>query len=692
MSYKYLNRDISWLYFNYRVLEEAADLSLPVYERLKFLAIYSNNLEEFYRVRLSYYRRLLRELPEDHPKIKETKPAKIIAKINFLVAEFEKEFTAIFENTILPELEANNIRLLEEKSPLTEKQEKYVKNVFDAEILPYIQPVVLLKKKVKPFIRTGEVYVAVHMKSKSLTGLKKQLLSKLEIGLLKLPTNNHIGRFIMLPEDADKNHCIMFIEDVMMKHINEVFPGYNIKSWYSIKVTRDADLEYEDYESEELIDIIQTISTTRQLGLPNRFLYDAKMPHKIVTYFSDSFDLDKEDLVAAGVHHNFNDFFSFPNPKSPELEVEVHKPMLHPEFQSAHSVLKYVEKNEVMLHFPYQSYNYFLKYLTEAAYDESVTEIKATQYRVAVNSAVVRALILAARNGKKVTVFVELKARFDEENNLKFAKEMKRAGIDIIYSLPGLKVHAKIAMVTRVNSKGITKKSAFLATGNFNEKTAETYCDHGFFTPNPEITVELEAIFSMLESKITSYDFKHLLVPNNNMVERLEELIRSEIQNAKKGERAYIILKMNAIEDPYMINLLYEASIAGVKIDIIVRGAACVKVNRPYSENIRLIRIVDRFLEHARIFYFYNAGEENLYMSSADWMKRNLHKRIECAFPIYDSEIKREVLDILYIQLADNVKASFIDENMENNRIPTKGKAVRAQVEIYNYLKQKYSK
>jgi len=691
MKFQYLNRDISWLYFNYRVLEEAKDLTLPVFERLKFLAIYSNNLDEFYRVRVSYYRRLLRDLPSDHPKVLEVKPASVLAAINSLVAKFQKEFKSIFEERIIPELDDNNIRILSQDSVLTKKQEKYVRSIYDSNILPYLQPVVLVKNKVKPFIRTGQIYIAIRMFSKSIGGIKSKISSHAECGLVKLPTDHDIDRFIQLPVDDEGNHCVMFLEDVMMMFVNEIYPGYKIDSWYSIKMTRDADLDYEEYESQELIDIISTISTTRQMGKPNRFQYAGSMPSRLIKYITESFDLKQEDLIEAGEHHNFNDFFGFPNPKSPELQVALDAPMLHPVLKTTTSLIRYFEKNEVMLHFPYQSYSYFIKFLSEAAFDESVTEIKATQYRVASNSAVVRALILAARNGKKVTVFVELKARFDEENNLKFAKEMKNAGIEIIYSLPGLKVHAKIALVKRITSKEKEKKTAFLATGNFNEKTAEIYCDHGFFTGDKNITDELSALFDILESKIVSFPFKHILVPQNNLVEQFEVLIKDEMQSAAKGEKAYIILKMNALEDPYMINLLYKASLAGVKIDIIVRGACCLKPNQSYSKNIRLIRIVDQYLEHARVFFFHAGGQEKLYMGSADWMRRNLYRRIECVFPILNEDIKAEVIDILHIQLSDNVKAAHITANLKNDRVTTKGKAVRSQLAIRNYLQEKYS-
>ena len=690
MYYQYLNRDISWLYFNYRVLEEAKDLSLPVYERLKFLAIYSNNLEEFYRVRVSYYRRLIRELSLDHPKTKSVKPAETISIINELVGKFQNEFMDVFQNTIIPELERNNIRILEQTSVFTDVQKKFIRDVFNANILPFLQPVILMKNRVKPFLRTGQIYIVVRMFLKTYAPFKVASKHRPVYGLVKLPTDHGISRFIQLPKDENGNYCILFLEDIMMSHVQDIFPGYDIDSWYSIKMTRDADLDYEEHESEELIDIISNIATTRQLGLPNRFQYDYSMPTRLLHYISETFDLYAEDLVKAGKYHNFRDFFSFPNPKSPELEAERHHPLMHPTLHGTRSLIRFFEKNEIMLHFPYQSYAYFIKYLTEAAYDDSVTEIKATQYRVADNSAVVKALILAARNGKKVTVFVELKARFDEENNLRFAHEMKRAGITIIYSMPRLKVHSKVALVSRVSSKGEKRLTAFLATGNFNEKTAEIYCDHGFFTGDSNLTREIEGLFDILERNITQFPFQHLLVPNNNMVPRFEELIRQEIIYAQRNEKAYIILKMNALEDPYMINLLYEASTAGVSIDILVRGACCLKPNQPFSKNIRLIRIVDQFLEHARVFYFYAGGLHHIYLSSADWMRRNLYRRIECAFPIYDDDIKKELLDILYIQLADNVKASFISEDMKNIRIPQKGKIVRSQKEIYNYLSKKY--
>lgn len=686
MKFNYINRDFSWLMFNYRVLQEAKEESLPLYERIKFLAIYSNNLEEFYRVRVSYYRSLLRNLPPDHPKREQVRPDQIISRINTEVGRLQIKFHDIFENSIVPQLEREGVRLLQRDSKLTQKQEAYVNDVFQGDILPYIQPVLLVKQRIKPFLRTGQIYIMVKLYNKK-TFSKR---SRPRYGIVKLVTDHNIPRFVELPNDKDGNNCIMFLEDVTMRYIQEVYPGYVIGKWFCIKMTRDADLEYDDQEGDELIDIISNISTTRQLGYPNRFQYDRLMPDNMLRYLMETFSLTIDDLVKAGDYHNFRDFFSFPNPKSPLLELPVHKPLRLHHIDEQKSLLEYFECNELMLHFPYQSYDYFLQYLNEAAIAPDVVEIKSTQYRVADNSAVVNALIKAANNGKKVTVFVELKARFDEENNLRSAKEMKRAGINIIYSISGLKVHAKVAMVVRENAETKERLSTcFLGTGNFNEKTAKLYGDHGFFTSDSRINKDIVELFRVLEQNVSEPEFMHILVPNYNMVSHFEKLIAQEMKNAKAGKEAYILLKMNGLEDPYMIDRLYEASLAGVKIDIIVRGVCCLKTNQKYSKNIRAIRIVDRFLEHARIFVFHNDGEQKMYMGSADWMRRNLYRRIECVFPVYNESIKQEVMDILDIQLKDNTKASLIDEKGANQRINDGKPSVRSQHAIYEMLKQK---
>lgn len=688
-TYKYFNRDLSWLSFNYRVLEEAKDTTLPLYERIKFLAIYSNNHEEFYQVRVSYYRQLLRNQNKMSAKIEEVQPAKILATINETVAIHQKEFFEILYNVIIPELRQNGIVLLDKKSQLTDKQCIEIESIFINEILSVLQPVLLVRRKVRPFLKSGHGYVVMELSSKTqrLPGQRPQI----KYGLIKLPTDHGISRFIELETDQNGNHYIMFLEDVIMRHINKIFPGYDINSWYSIKLTRDADLDYDEYEEGELIYAIEKISSSRTIGSPNRFQYDSEMPKRILQYLMQTFYIPHDILVQSGAYHNLREFFSFPNPLAPKLEIEKWKPVKMPEFENVNSYAEVINNKDVMMSVPYQSFDYFIHFLEQAAKDPSVTEIKATQYRVAAeHSSVVNALILAAENGKKVTVFVELKARFDEEANLLYAAEMKKAGINIIYSIPGLKVHAKIALVLRADNNKLGLKShAYLGTGNFNEKTARQYCDHGLFTSHPEIVDDLKKLFFYLDTQNANIRFKHILVPNFNLIVRIGALIKQEIDNVKRGKEGHIILKMNGFQDENMANMLYVASEAGVKIDLIVRGTCIVKVGKRYSKNIRIIRIIDRYLEHARIFVFHNNGQPKVFMGSADWMKRNLFRRVECVFPIYSESIKKELIHILYIQLSDNVKACQIGPKMENIHIVNNSPKVRSQWDTYQYFKGK---
>ena len=412
------------------------------------------------------------------------------------------------------------------------------------------------------------------------------------------------------------------------------------------------------------------------------------MPKNLLRYLRDTFSLAKEDLLAGGKYHNFSDFFRFPNPLAPELEGKAYPPLPHMELESRTSMLDAISEKDYMVHFPYQSYDYVIRFLTEAANDPNVEAIHATQYRVAANSAVVNAMILAAQNGKKVSVFVELKARFDEALNLHSAEEMERAGVKIIYSFPGLKVHAKTALVIRKEGKD-TKGYAFLSTGNFNEKTAKIYADHGFFTSDNEIITDLKGVFEHLEGRGQSKpDFKHLLVAQFNMRPDLEKFIDREIEHAKAGKKAKILVKLNNLEDKKMIRKLYEASNAGVKITMIVRGICCLRPGVPgLSENITITRLVDQFLEHARVFIFHNQGEDALYMGSADWMKRNLSRRIEVVFPIKDKNLKKEVIKIIDLQLEDNVKAVTLDKDLINTSVKNDKPKVRAQIDAYELIK-----
>lgn len=686
-KYSYYNRDLSWLSFNYRVLEEVKDESNPLYERIKFLAIYSNNLEEFYQVRVSYYRQLLENndmLPEG---FSEKNPAKILKQINNIVSQTQAEFHEIFKNQIVPELKKNGILLLEKGAELSKKQLDYLETVFDSEVLSTIQPVLLVKKKIYPFLKTGQVYLSLELYSKD-SAFKAIGKRRPKYGLIKLPTDHNISRFISLPEDKGV-FPIIFLDDMMMHFIHKIFPGYSVKDWHSIKLTRDADLDYDEFEGKDLIKAISSIKKSRSLGAPNRFLHYRSMPERMLNFLLATLHIDNSITVKGGTHHNFRDFFGFPNPYSPELEYPALSRIRIPDFLAKGSIATAVNEKDYMLSVPYQTYDHFIQFLREATRDESVEEIMSTQYRVATHSEVVSALIDAAENGKKVTVFVELKARFDEEANLLYANEMMKAGIKIIYSIPHLKVHAKVALIVRKPGSEL-KSQAFLGTGNFNEKTARLYCDHGLFTSHEGIIDDLTNLFAHLEDQKIKMNFGHILVPNYNMVERFKELIDQEIKHVQNGSTGYILLKMNGLQDPQMVDKLYEASEAGVKIDLLIRGACILKTGKKFSKNIRIIRIVDRFLEHARVFVFSNNGENIIYLGSADWMKRNLYRRIECDFPVYNEELKQEILDILEIQLKDNVKACLIGEKMRNIRIINDKPLVRSQMDTYDYFKEKY--
>jgi polyphosphate kinase len=686
-KYEYFNRDISWLSFNFRVLQEAMDKTLPLYERIKFLAIYSNNTEEFYQVRVSYYKQMIRhekEFPKQH--FREVDPAGIIRQINEIVTNQQSIFHLVFEDEILPELRKNQIIVVTEKDQLSEQQANFVRDVFYTDVITSIQPVLLVKKKVRPFLKTGHPYMAMEMVSKENRGSSQRE----RYSIVKIPTDHNISRFLQLPGN-DGNHYIMFLEDVIMRHIDAIFPGYHVLNWYSLKLTRDADLEYDDYEGDDLIDTIDRIRSIRSVGKPNRFQYDRKMPEKLLDYLTTSFHISKDLLVIGGSRHNFRDFFSFPNPLFPDLEIENLPPIPIPALSNLKKpVAAMISKMDYLLSVPYQPFEHYLRFLREAATDPNVKEIKVTLYRVSDHSVVVNSMIDAAQNGKKVTVFVELKARFDEEANLKYANDMTKAGIRIIYSIPKLKVHAKIALVLR--KKGSKHgDQAYLGTGNFNEKTARLYCDHGLFTSNPEVVKDVKDLYKHLEDQNIRPKFKHIMVPGFNMISTFLKLINNEIKIVKKGGIGYILLKMNGLQDGEMVDALYRASEAGVKVDLIIRGVCTLKPGQPYSRNIRVFRIVDRYLEHARVFVFLNNGEHQIYMGSADWMKRNLRSRVECIFPVFDPDAKKELLDILDLQLSDNVKATELDQNLNNKKIDSKGPDLRSQIATFEYFRKKYS-
>lgn len=682
---KYINRDISWLSFNHRVLQEAKDNDLPLYERIKFLAIYSSNLDEFFRVRVGAIRSLL-EIPSEAEKA-----AGLLERIYDVVKKQQEEFGKIFRGQILPELERNNIRLIM-NGMFTPDQQQYLRQFFDDELMYQLQPILLVKNKVTPFLQNGAIYLVVCLSSRS----KKQDKPKkkrLRYAMVRIPSDV-VPRFVELPKEGGK-YCIAFLDDVIRLNLDKVFRGYDINSVYSIKLSRDADLHIEDEYHGNLVEKVKKSLNKRRTGAPSRFLYDEQMPPVVLDFLKSAFSLKKNELIPGGRYHNFFDLFKFPNPGLPQLEAFAPPPMRIPQFDSYPSVFEAIKTRDWLLHFPYQSYDYVLRFLNEAAFDPKVFEIKATQYRVAADSAIVNALITAARNGKDVTVFVEVKARFDEEVNMRSALQMAAAGVKVIYSLPGLKVHAKAILVSRKsgNRRGV-RQYAYMSTGNFNEKTARIYADQGYFTSNAELCDELTMFFRFLETQRKNIPFRHLLVTQFNMIPVIDEMISQEIKNARKGKKAHILVKVNNLEDESMIDRLYKASKEGVKIDIIVRSVCRLIPGKAYSKNITVRRIVDMYLEHSRVLIFYNGGREDVYLTSADWMKRNLYHRVELGFPITDPELKQEMLHIIRLQLKDTVKARLLDEQLNNLPIPVSPNAepVRAQASIYQYLKDKFFK
>jgi polyphosphate kinase len=681
--YQYFRRDISWLSFNYRVLLEAEDETLPLYERIRFLSIYSSNLEEFYEIRVAEHRGVI--MKKKFAEETDGEAEETLLEITREVNRQQVEYYRIFSEKILPELRRQHIFLYWDKRP-EPFHEAFVRDFFNEEVFPFLSPVMIQAGEIQTFIRDRRLYLIVRMLKKGHAG---SAAPGYHYALMKIPFAK-VPRFIELPRHGGNFH-IMFTDDIIRANLSTIFPGYEIESCYSIKISRDADIYLENEKGSNIIETIRNKVKKRKVGDLSRFMYDREMPADFLAFVCRAFGIRNEDLVLGGRYLNLQDLSRLPNPRGKELEQDVPPPMRIPYLDEAGSMFRAIGEKDIMLHFPYHSFDYLIRLLMEAAFDPGVEEIKITQYRVAENSAVINTLISAARNGKKVTVFVELKARFDEENNMSTAELMKYAGIRIIYSIPGLKVHAKVAIILRKNTgDGRLCSFAYLSTGNFNEKTARIYSDIALLTSHAGCIEDINRVFSVLEGKLSGPVFRHLLVAPFNMVAELKRMIGREIEHVRQGRKGKIILKMNGLHDRNMIDELYRAGENGVEADLIIRGICCLIPNRPYSRNIRITRIVDMFLEHARIWYFYNGGEEDVFLTSADWMRRNLNRRIETALPVLDPEIKREVIHILNLQLQDNTKACFIDEHLNNNfKHDDNPVKIRAQRAIYEYLKEK---
>lgn len=670
-----IDRDLSWLSFNKRILEEAADPAVPLYERIKFLAIYSSNLDEFFRVRVAAIRslaglgkkRIKKELDFDPKQLLKDILKEVGAQLNLL--------GSIFEGDILKSLYVHGVKLYYGDGIL-KSHKREVTAYFKSHVLADIQPI-FFEEEEALFLENKSLYLLVELQH-------PETPDHLEYAHLHIP--DHLPRFRQLSSIKGRDY-IIFLDDIIRENLQTIFPDHLVLNCFSIKLNRDQDVALEAKISDDIVGKVKKQLEKRKVGAPTRLLYDKAMPQHIVELLSDKLGLKSKEMVTGGRYHNMNDFMALPNPKGAALKGVNLKPVALKVLDAHECLFDAMDEHDRMLHFPYQSYDYILRLFNEAAIDPKVTAIRATLYRIAANSVVARALISAAHNGKKVEVFVELKARFDEANNIRWAEKMEEAGVKVTYSLPQLKVHAKVALITRkIEDK--TKSYAFFGTGNFNENTAGIYADHGLLTAHKGMCKELNYVFDYLQQgQDIPMPLKQLLVARFNMQERLLDMIDREIALAKEGKEARVVIKLNNLEEEKMIAKLYEASQAGVCVDLIIRGICRLKPGQKgLSENIRAIRIVDGYLEHARIFKFFNDGKPETYLSSADWMNRNLHRRIEVGFPIKDPVALEELDQLLELQLTDNVKACLLNEHLEHEQVPGTGGKVRCQTDFHKYL------
>jgi polyphosphate kinase len=677
----FIHRDISWLSFNYRVLQEAMDPTVPLFERIKFLAIYSSNLDEFFRVRMANQRNLLRVGKKTKREL-EIPPKMVVREIQHIVNKQQQEFSRILEKHIVPELRKNRIHLLR-RLDLNERQQTFVEEYFQDHMLPYVQPVLLVKNKIRPFLINRALYLTVVLQSKD------EPNAPVQYAIVNIPSD-HLPRFVRLPSPGGR-YDVIFLDDIVRHSVSYMFPGYDIMDTFSIKLTRDAELYIDDEYSGDLIQKIKDSLAKRHVGPASRFVFDREMPVPLLELLKQVFELEKYDILQEGRYHNNFDFFRFPDFGMTHLKYPQMEPLAHPVLSGAKDIFRTIRQKDQLVHTPFQSYDSVVRFFDEASRDPKVTHIKITQYRVARKSRIMEALMNAVKAGKQVSVFIEVKARFDEEANIEWGERLEKAGVAVHYSFPGLKVHCKLGLVRRMEPKG-PKLYGYLSTGNYHEETAKVYSDYGLFTADERITSEMARVFSYLETgKEPLQPFEHLLVGQFNLRSRLLELIDFEIAQAKAKKKARLVLKMNSLQDREMIEKLYEAGKAGVEIHLIIRGICCLAAGIPgYSDKIQVISIVDRYLEHGRVFCFHHGGQDLILMSSADWMVRNLSFRVETAFPVYDPAIKAEINDYLDIQLGDNVKARVLDAQMTNHYKRTSSDIpIRSQMETYYYLKRK---
>jgi polyphosphate kinase len=677
----YYNRDLSWLGFNYRVLQEAACKEVPLFDRLKFLSIFSSNLDEFFRVRYPAVLALSKLNPKIRKKIVTEVNEDIGEKIQTEIYRQLQEYGDLLTNQLLPELKDNDIVLYYDEE-IREEHKAEVREIFLSKVLAFVQPIFLEGSASNNFLpENNQLYL--------INTLKKPGELQYHYAVVKIPSDK-LPRFFKLSPLDGKNYVI-FIDDIIRENAYCIFPGFEVGDIYSIKFNRDSELVLDDEFRGNLLQKIEKQLKKRDFGPPSRFLFEAGMPSNVQLFLASSFSIAHEEMFAGGRYHNLKDLAAIPT-FGKELTFPDRKPLASPDLLDCSDIFNVMDQHDVLLHFPYDSYNPILAFFNQAAIDPYVDEIYITLYRVASDSLIVNAMISAARNGKKVTVFIELKARFDEANNIRWSKEMKEAGITIVYSIPEIKIHSKIALVIKKDGD-VRRSYSILSTGNFNELTARFYTDHTLLTTDAALNGELFTLFQFLLNRERPTDnnalhFKRLFVSRFNMMESFEKLINREIKKAKKGRGGRIRIKLNNLEEPHMIAQLYKASQAGVQVQLLVRSICCLIPGLSnLSEHIEVRRIVDRYLEHSRIFIFGEDNDASVIMGSADWMTRNLHHRIEVCVNIVNDTCSKELIDYFSLQWADNDKAVRLRSNMENEKVSGReGEHHNAQESIYKYL------
>ncbi|MEY8848930.1 polyphosphate kinase 1 [Psychroserpens sp. XS_ASV72] len=674
----YVNRELSWLQFNERVLQEAKDESVPLIERLRFLGIFSNNLDEFFKVRYATVKRIDEAGKGGKSELGGVKAAELLEIITKVVIQQQSDSLDILSN-IHKRLEKEGIFIINE-TEIDSKHHNFIKDYYIQNVSPALVTIILNDSLEIPLLKDSAAYLAVKM---VLDNNEKQY------ALIEIPKS--MDRFVVLPKKGDDNYIII-LDDLIRYCMDDIFNIFNYKSVTAsmIKITRDGELDFDSDLSKSFIEKISESVKHRQIGEPVRFVYDKTIDSETLKYLMSKMGIDSKDsVIPGGRYHNRRDYMGFPSLGRTDLLYDKIVPLQIKDLSLQNSIFPSLSERDYLLHTPYQTFSYVVKFLREAALDPKVKTINITIYRLAQISHVASSLINAAKNGKKVTVVIELRARFDEQANIDYAEQMQTEGVNLLFGVDGLKVHSKMCVIERKEGKKI-KRYGFISTGNFNESTAKVYTDFTLFTSNPKILKDVNKVFNFFNTNYLIYRYKHIITSPHYTKSKLFSLIDNEIENVKLGKPAYIKLKLNSISSYAMVDKLYEASRAGVKIQMIVRGICCLVPGVPgMSDNIEVISIVDKFLEHTRLYVFCNSDDPKVYISSADWMTRNIEHRVEVSCPIYQEDIKEDLLNIFDICWSDNVKARIIDETQSNQYRTNDNPKVRSQFALYDYFKNK---